>query len=217
MPASMVRPMPTTVFDLAMNAEPYDDSPQRDGNENSLEGERDRRRDIEMRRVLYESCQATEKGQHQRMHGIDIEERVEAILVEQRKVSPTPGRRREDARHRNKDGPSKEPADTKRSSAPRSPSIKAAPRNSGTRKTRILAMAVSNIASSTPPTGKLGEVDACPDERRRDAPVRSRQAPRQKDARDQHIYSSSLSAAASSNQRKMPPGIFEHHRLGAPW
>jgi hypothetical protein len=40
--------------------------------------------------------------------------------------------------------------DTKSRIMARSPSIRAAPRNSGTRKTRILAIAVSNSASRNP-------------------------------------------------------------------
>src|SRR5258708_16871575 len=45
--------------------------------------------------------------------------------------------------------------DTKSSSAARKPSIRAAPRKSGTRKTRIFAMAVSNTASRKPPAASF--------------------------------------------------------------
>src|SRR5438067_689587 len=47
------------------------------------------------------------------------------------------------------------PRETKRSRAARRPSMSAAPRNSETRKTRILAMTVSNTASTNPPTASL--------------------------------------------------------------
>ncbi len=45
--------------------------------------------------------------------------------------------------------------DTKSSSVPSRPSISAAPRKSGTRNTRILAIEVSNTASRKPPTASL--------------------------------------------------------------
>ena len=47
--------------------------------------------------------------------------------------------------------------DTNSSSVPSRPSISATPRNSGTRKTRILAIDVSNRASRKPPDGELAE------------------------------------------------------------
>src|SRR5690606_15682163 len=52
--------------------------------------------------------------------------------------------------------------DTNRSSVPSRPSMSAAPRNSGTRKTRILAIAVSKSASSTPATVSFAANAAVP-------------------------------------------------------
>src|SRR5436305_14876844 len=81
----------------------------------------------------------------------DIQQRREPILVKQhethqhqrageqvRDVEPKP------AHH--------SPPDTKRSSVASRPSISAAPRNCGTRNTRILAIDVSKTASRMPPT-----------------------------------------------------------------
>ena len=48
--------------------------------------------------------------------------------------------------------------ETNSSSAPRKPSISAAPTKSGTRNTRILAMLVSNTPSATPATSELDDV-----------------------------------------------------------
>ena len=53
---------------------------------------------------------------------------------------------------------------------PSRPSISAAPRNSGTRNTRILAIAVSNSASSNAADGELGDIGGEPDERMRRRP-----------------------------------------------
>src|SRR6185437_5515160 len=95
------------------------------------------------------------------MEGIDIEQRREPNLVEQHETD-------EDERAGKQIGDIEIEAvhqkllDTKRRSTASKPSIKAAPRNSGTRKTRILAMAVSNIARRIPPAASLATYAATP-------------------------------------------------------
>ena len=48
------------LLDVAVDAEPHDDPVQRHRNDDGLETQRDRRRDVEMRRVLHKACQATD-------------------------------------------------------------------------------------------------------------------------------------------------------------
>src|SRR5437763_17193740 len=88
------------------------------------------------------------------MQGEDIEQRVEAVLVKlqeahqhQRAGEQMGDVEGQTAHHRLRD--------TNRSSVAKSPSISAAPRNSGTRNTRIFAIDVSNKASRNPPAASL--------------------------------------------------------------
>ena len=73
----MVGPMPTDILDLAMDAEPGDDPVQRDRDDDRLEHERDRRRHIEMRRVLHIRLPGDRQRQHERLQREDVEQRVE--------------------------------------------------------------------------------------------------------------------------------------------
>ena len=75
MPASMVSPTPDHGLDLAVDAEPLDDAVQRDRDDDRLEHERDRRRDVEVRRVLDERLPGDREGQHQGVQREDVEQR----------------------------------------------------------------------------------------------------------------------------------------------
>src|SRR5689334_14275737 len=88
------------------------------------------------------------------MQGVNVEKRIEAVLI---KFKQTDQDQRPCQQMRDIEA---EPVhqklpDTKRSSVANNPSISAAPRNSGTRNTRILAIDVSNSANSMPPTASF--------------------------------------------------------------
>ena len=82
MPNSIVRPTPTTVLDLAVDAEPHDDPVQRDRDDDRLEHQRDGRRNVEVRRILNEGLPGDRQRQHQRVQREDVQQRVEAVLIE---------------------------------------------------------------------------------------------------------------------------------------
>ena len=103
--------------------------------------------------------------------------------------------------------------DTNSSSAPRKPSISAAPRKSGTRKTRILAMLVSNTPSSNAGDRQFDDVDDGPDRRSPIAGVGDRQAPGREDADDQRDVEQQLEHRGEFDHREVAAGIFEDHRL----
>ena len=88
------------------------------------------------------------------MQGEDVEQREHAVLVEQHEAHQhhAAGEHVGDVEWRLVH---QKLRDTNSSSVPSKPSIRAAPRNSGTRKTRILAIDVSNRTSRKPPTASL--------------------------------------------------------------
>ena len=104
------------------------------------------------------------------MHGIDVEQRVEPVLIEQHEAHQhqTAGEQMGDVEV---EGAHQKPFDTNRRRVPSKPSISAAPRNSGTRNTRILAIEVSKTASSAPPTASLTRYEPQTDQRRRTIPA----------------------------------------------
>ena len=67
MPSSMVGADADHRLDLAVDAEPHDDPVQRDRDDDRLEDERDRRGDVEMRRVLDVGLPGDRQRQHQRV------------------------------------------------------------------------------------------------------------------------------------------------------
>src|SRR5215471_19597380 len=127
---------------------------KRDGNDDCLEDKRNRRGYVKVRCVLDEGLPSDRERQHQGMEREHVEQRVEAVLIEleeahqhqraRQQVSDVEGQA---AHHRLRE--------TNRRSVASRPSISAAPRNSGTRNTRILAIDVSNSASSVPATVSL--------------------------------------------------------------
>ena len=70
-------------LDLAVNAQALDDTPQGDGNDDCLEDEGDGSRHVEMRGILDVCLPGNRERQGQRVQRIDMEERVEPVLVEQ--------------------------------------------------------------------------------------------------------------------------------------
>ncbi len=100
------------------------------------------------------ACQATEAASTKACSGIDVEQRVQPILIkfEEADQHQRAGEQMGDIEI----NPAHQKLpDTKRKSVASRPSISAAPRNSGTRNTRILAIDVSNSASRKPPTASL--------------------------------------------------------------
>src|SRR5260370_28605102 len=137
-----------------MNSETRDEAMKRNGNDDRLKDERNCRGHVEVRRILDIGLPRHRERQHQRMQREHVEQRIEPVLIElekahqhQRTCEQVSDVERQAAHHRLRETNS-------RSVASR-PSISAAPRNSGTRNTRILAIDVSNSASSAAATVSL--------------------------------------------------------------
>src|SRR5262245_4697838 len=105
-----------------------------------------------MRRLLHVRLPRDREREHRRVQREDVEQRAHAVLIQQHEA---------DEHHAAGEQVSDVVAEcphryklrvTNIKSAPRSASINEAPRNSGTRKTRIFAMVVSNNASNAPAT-----------------------------------------------------------------
>ena len=143
-------------FDIAMNAELLDDAMQRHWNDDRLEDEGNGRRDVEMRRVLDIGLPGDGKGEHQRVECEDVEQGIEPVLIKHHETDQDQsagqgmGDVEGEAVHLHQ-----KLLDTNSSSVPSNPSISAAPRNCGTRNTRIFAVAVSNSARKKPATASL--------------------------------------------------------------
>ena len=143
-------------FDVAMNAELLDDAMQRHRNDDRLEYQGDGRGDVEVRGVLDKGLPCDGQRQHQGMKGKHVEQRIEPVLIQHHQADqhqPAGQRMRDvegEAVHLHQ-----KLLDTNRSRVPSRPSISAAPRNCGTRKTRIFAVAVSNSARKKPATASL--------------------------------------------------------------
>src|SRR5262249_6912122 len=104
--------------------------------------------------ILHKGLPGNRGGEHQSMQGVDIEQCVKPVLVELHEADQHQ-RSREQMGDVEGDPVHHRLAETNRSNAASSPSISATPRNSGTRNTRIFAIAVSKKASRTPPTASL--------------------------------------------------------------
>src|SRR5271165_468237 len=137
-----------------MNPQLSDDSMQRIRNNDRLERERDQRRHVEMAGVLHIGLPGDRERQHDGLKREDIEQRIEPGLIKQHEADQhqSAGQKMRDSE---REAHHFRVLDTKRSSAPRNPSIRAAPTKSGTRKTRILAILVSNTPSATPATASF--------------------------------------------------------------
>src|SRR5438046_742832 len=141
-------------LDVAMNAQPNDDPVQHHGDHDRLDDQRDHGGDVQMGRVLDVRLPRHRHRDHEGVQGEDVEKAEHAILIEQHETHQhqAAGEQMRDIEGEPVHQP---PRETKRSRAARRPSMSAAPRNSETRKTRILAMTVSNTASTNPPTASL--------------------------------------------------------------
>src|SRR5690242_1159190 len=97
------------------------------------------------------------------MQRIDVQQRVQPILVELHEAyqHQRAGKEMGDIKCQGAAHAQRLP-DTNSSNVASRPSIRAAPRKAGTRKTRIFAMAVSNIASSIAPTANLARNEITP-------------------------------------------------------
>src|SRR6516165_10909274 len=137
-----------------MNTEPHNDAMECDRYDHRLEDQRNRRGNVQMRRILNQRLPGDRRRQHHGMERVNIKKRIEPVLI---KFEQTHQDQRSSKQMRDieVDAVHQKLPDTKRSSVANNPSISAAPRNSGTRNTRILAIEVSNSAISTPPTASL--------------------------------------------------------------
>ena len=103
------------------------------------------------------ACQATESDttgvQRER-----VQQRKHPVLVEQQEAheDQRAGQKMRDVERRTRPHVTR---DTNNRIAPSNPSISATPRNSGTRNTRIFAVAVSNKTNRSPPTASFEDVD----------------------------------------------------------
>src|SRR4029077_2657091 len=70
------------LLDLAMNAEPHDYAMQGYRYDDRFEDQRDRRGNVEMRCILNEGLPSHRGGQDERVQGVNVEERIEPVLVE---------------------------------------------------------------------------------------------------------------------------------------
>jgi hypothetical protein len=137
-----------------VNAELCDDAVKSDWNDDRLEGERDQGGHVEIAGVPYVSLPGHGESQHHRLQCEDVQQRIKAVLIKQHEADQHQTARQEmgdvegEALHFRV-------LVTNNSNAPRKPSIRAAPTKSGARKTRILAMLVSNTPSATPATASL--------------------------------------------------------------
>ena len=113
-------------------------------------------RDVEMGRVLNIGLPGDRKREHYGMERKDVEQRIKPVLVQHHETDqdqPASERMRDvkgEAVHLHQ-----KLFDTNRRRVPSRPSMRAAPRNCGTRKTRIFAVAVSNSARKKPAAASL--------------------------------------------------------------
>ena len=119
---------------------------QGDGDDHAFEQQGDQSGNEEMWRVLQIGLPADAERQDARVDRKEIKQCEHAILIQQHEAHEDQGARQEmgdiaiERSHR-------DTRETNSMIVPRSPSMSATPRNSGTRNTRILAVAVSNMTS----------------------------------------------------------------------
>src|SRR5690606_9983624 len=147
---------------LAVDTQALHDPVQGPGHDGPLEDQRQRRGAIAMVGTLDPT--ATRYGARQK-HGMKregVQRRVDPVLVDHHEADQdeAPGQEVRDVEiqpmHRYR------LLETKSRRVPSSPRISATPRKSGTRKTRILAIDVSNSASSAPPAASFSTKIAPP-------------------------------------------------------
>src|ERR1700730_10160831 len=107
-----------------------------------------------MRRVLDIGLPRHRKREHDGMQSKDVEQSEHAILIEEHKADEDHAAG-QNVRGVEGERPHQKLREMKSSSVASRPSMSAAPRKSGTRKTRILAIDVSNSARRNPPTTSL--------------------------------------------------------------
>ena len=126
-----------------MNPQAHHDAAQGDRNDHALEQQGDQGRDEQMRRALQIGLPGDRARERKGVEREHVEEREHAVLIQQQEAQENHGARQQmgdiavERTHR-------ETFETNSRIVPSSPSMSAMPRNSGTRNTRILAMAVSN-------------------------------------------------------------------------
>ena len=125
-----------------------------DRNDDRLEAPARSRGDVEMRRILDESLPGDRGRQHAGVQRVDVEQREQSVLIEFKEADQDQGAGEQMGDVEIKPAHQKLP-ETNSSSVARRPSIRATPRNSGTRNTRILAIEVSNRTRKKPPTASF--------------------------------------------------------------
>jgi hypothetical protein len=130
------------------------DAVKPDRNDDRLENEGDRRGDVKVMGVLNIGLPGHRKGEHDRMKRKNVDQREKAILIEHHETDQhqAAGEQVSDIEGK---AVHQKLRETNSSSVPSKASMSAAPRKSGTRKTRILAIAVSNRARRMPQAASL--------------------------------------------------------------
>jgi len=137
-----------------VDAQAHDYAVKDHGNDDGLDAERYGSGDIEMRRLLNVGLPRHGERDDERMQREDIDEGKDAVLVQQHEADEheAAGEEVGDVQFQMAHYTLRE---TNRSNAASKPSIRATPRKSETRNTRILAVTVSKTASRKPPTASL--------------------------------------------------------------
>ena len=136
-------------LDLAVDAELPHDPVQRQGDDDALDEEGDECREVEVGSVLEPGLEGDGERKDHGLHGEDVQHAGDPVLVEEQeardhhRTGQEMGEVEGQARHQST-------RETKRRSVPRKLRTRAPPKNSGTRKTRILAIAFSKPARAAP-------------------------------------------------------------------
>src|SRR6185312_14874847 len=199
-------------LDLALNAEPLDDAMQRERNDDRLEAERDRRGHVKMRRVLDISLPRHSERKDHGVQRIDIQERIEPVLIEQHEADHDEATGKEmgniecEMQHletrRDETEQGREQAEYQR----RAQELRHA--EDAHLGDRDLEEAQQRAADA-----ELHEIGDETPEQRRDARIGARESHWQEEAADQRYIKKKLQRRGELDQREMAAGIFEHHRL----
>ena len=144
-----------------MNPQLHDDAMQGERDHDRLDDQGDRGGDVQVRRMLDMRLPGDRERDHQRVQREIVHQAGHAVLVEQHEAHQheTAGQQVRDVEGEAVHQPARV---TNSSSVARKPSISAAPRKSGTRNTRIFAIAVSNTASTKPPAASFSRYTPMP-------------------------------------------------------
>ena len=181
----------------------------------ALKHERDRRGDVEMRRVLDIGLPGDRQRQHQGVQREDVEQRVEPVLVEHHEAHQHQRRRPADGRVEGEMPCITSSCETKQQQRRRAGRASAPRRGSPARGTPASWRSRSRTRQQDAADGQLAR-----DRRRSPTAMRRcgrrrrrRQAPGHEDAGDQRHVEQQLQHRRQLDHRQMAAGIFQHHGL----